>query len=215
MEILEVNKKNLNRIIRIAARSVKEGRVLVCPTDTVYGLLADATNKNAVKKIFKIKKRNKKKAVPIFIKDIKTAIQLAEIDKEKEEILEKIWPGKVTAILKRTRLRQGYGGRRKVKLYGVALKTIALRIPDYKLVNVLLARINLPLIATSANVSGQPASTKIKEVISQFRNRKNLPDLILSAGNLKKKLPSTIIDLTKKKPKILRKGEKLFKLRDK
>ena len=198
-----VNKKNLNRIIRIALRSIKEGRVLVCSTDTVYGLIADATNKKAVKKLFKIKKRKKDKAIPIFVKDIKMAKKLAEIDKEREKILKKLWftrpnfketwagKGKVTVVLKRK--------KSKVKLYGVDKKTIGLRVPNYKLINILLSKLNLPLTGTSANVSGKRASAKIKEVILQFNSQKNLPDLILDAGNLKRGLPSTVVDLTKKK----------------
>lgn len=208
MEILKVtpvkknsngaSKKNLNRVIRIAIKAIREGKVLVCPTDTVYGLLADATNEKAVKKIFRIKKRESKKPIPIFVKDLKMAKQVAEIDKRKEMILKKLWPGKITAVLKK---------KKGIKLFGVASKTIALRVLDYKLVNILLSKLNKPLTGTSANISGKPASTKIKEVISQFKNKKDLPDLILSVCNLKKSLASTVIDLTRNKPKILRKGE--------
>lgn len=197
-KILRINKKNLKKIIEIAKETIKEGRILVCPTDTVYGLIADATNKKAVKKLFKIKKRKNKKPIPIFVKDIKTVKKIAEINKEKEKILKKLWPGKITVILKR---------KKGLQLFGVGKKTIGLRTPDYKLVNILLSKLKRPLTGTSANISGRKATTKIKEVISQFKNKKDLPDLILSAGNLKKSLPSTVIDLTKKKPKILRKGE--------
>jgi len=94
--------------------------------------------------------------------------------------------------------------KQKIKLFGAAPDTIALRVPKYRLVNDLLKKLNLPLTGTSANVSGRPASTKIKEVISQFENQKFLPDLVLDTGSLKKSLPSTIIDLTKKEPRILR-----------
>jgi L-threonylcarbamoyladenylate synthase len=80
MEILRTNPKNFKKIIKKAEESIKEGKVLICPTDTVYGLIADATNKRAVKKIFKIKKRSFKKPVPIFIKDIKMAKKIAQID---------------------------------------------------------------------------------------------------------------------------------------
>ena len=97
-EILKINRKNLKKIIKIAVGSIKSGKVLICPTDTVYGLIADATNKKAVKKAFKIKKRKTERALPIFVKDLKTAKKLAEIDKEKERILKRLWPGKVTVI---------------------------------------------------------------------------------------------------------------------
>jgi len=197
-KVLKVNRQNLKKIIKIAINLIRQGEVLVCPTDTVYGLVADATNKKAVKKLFKIKKRKSKNALPIFVKDLKMAKRFSEINKEKEKILRKVWPGKVTVILKK---------KKGVKIFGVDRKTIGLRIPNYKLVKILLSKIKKPLTGTSANISGKPASTKIKAVISQFKNKEDLPDLILSVGNLKKSLPSTVIDLTSKKFKILREGE--------
>lgn len=202
MEVLKVNPKNFKKAVKIAIKSIKNGKILVCPTDTVYGLICDATNKKAVKKLFKIKKRGAQKSIPIFIKDIRTAEKLAFINQNQEKFLKKVWPGKVTVILKR---------KRKTKLYGVDKKTIGLRIPKYKLVNELLKKLNLPLTGTSANISGQPPSTKIKEVIKQFQPTTKFgggqPDLVIDAGNLKKSKPSTVIDLTKKKPKILRTGQ--------
>ena len=191
VKIKNIDLKNL-------AREIKKGRVIVCPTDTVYGLLADATNKKAVEKIFKIKKRPKTKPLPIFIKDLETAKRLAIIDKNQERFLKKAWPGKITAVLKRK------AANRKQKIYGIDKKTIALRISKYKLVLELLKAINKPLTGTSANISGKPATTKIKDILRQFQNKKFQPDLILNTGNLKSSKPSKVIDFTGKRPKILR-----------
>jgi len=191
VKIKNIDLKNL-------AREIKKGRVIVCPTDTVYGLLADATNKKAVEKIFKIKKRPKTKPLPIFIKDLETTKRLAIIDKNQERFLKKAWPGKITAVLKRK------AANRKQKIYGIDKKTIALRISKYKLVLELLKAINKPLTGTSANISGKPATTKIKDILRQFQNKKFQPDLILNTGNLKSSKPSKVIDFTGKRPKILR-----------
>lgn len=142
------------------------------------------------------------------MKDIKAAKKIAVIDKNQEKILRKYWPGKLTAVLKRTRLRRGYGRqRKKIKLYGADSETIALRIPAYKFVNLLLQKTNKPLTGTSANISGFPGSVKFKEVIGQFRNKKHQPDLFIDAGNLPKGIPSTIIDLVGPKIRILRQGD--------
>jgi len=195
---LGVISKDLDSIIKIAKKSVKEGEIVICPTDTVYGLISDATNEKAVKKLFKMKKRLALKPVPIFVKDVKMAKKFAYINKNQEEFLKKVWPGKITVVLKRR--------KKKIKLFGVGKDTIALRIPKYKLINELLKKLNCPLTGTSANISGKPALTKIKTVTFQFKNQKFLPDLVLNGGNLRKSLPSTIIDLTKKEPKILRGG---------
>lgn len=171
---------------------------MVCPTDTVYGLVADATNNKAVEKVFKIKKREKSKAIPIFVKDIKTVKKLAFINEKQEKFLKNNWPGKITVILK----RKPSCGLPK-ELFG-RKKTIGLRIPNYKLINELLKRLNKPLTGTSANISAKPASTKIKEVLKQFSQQKIQPDLIIDADNLPKNKPSKVIDLTRNKPKVIR-----------
>jgi len=197
MSILKADQRNLQTIVKIMVKSIKQGEVMVCPTDTVYGLIADATNGKAVKKLLKIKKRNTQKPIPIFVKDIKIAKKFALINKNQEKFLKKVWPGKVTVVLKRK-------GKLPRILFGNK-KTIGLRIPNYKVINQLLLIINRPLTGTSANISGQPPSTKIKEVISQFKNQKFQPDLIIDAGNLPKSKPSIVLDLTTSPTKILRK----------
>lgn len=186
----------LGRTIKEAIKAIKEGEVLVCPSDTVYGLIGDAKNKETVKQIFKIKKRLKKQPIGIFVKNIKQARQFAYINKTQETLLKKFWPGKLTVILKA-----------KKKIPGITSKsTVGIRVVDCKLINGLLKKLNSPLAQTSANISGKPASTEIKEVLGQFKNKKLQPDLVLEVGNLPVSLSSTVIDLTSNKIKILRQG---------
>lgn len=192
MQIVKKQKINLKEV----GKAIKGGKVIVFPTDTIYGLIADAKNKKAVERIYRIKKRPKNKPLPIFIKDLKQAKKLARMDKKQEGFLKSVWPGKVTAVLKRKK-----GG---IKLYGVDEKTIALRIPKYKLMNKILKMANRPLTETSVNISGKPPITKIKEIIRHFRNKKLRPDLLIDAGDLPKSKPSKVIDLTVFPPKILR-----------
>ena len=172
------------------------GGVVIYPTDTVYGFLADAANKNAVKKIFKIKKRPKSKPLPVFIKDIEMAKKIAFIDKKQEKILKRYWPGKYTFVLKSKNILQTPGVCKN--------KTIALRIPKYKVLNDLLEKINKPLVQTSVNISGQPALTKRKDILEKF-GRTGLPVFLIDAVNLPKSKPSKIVDLTGDNIKIIRK----------
>jgi len=185
--------------INAIAKELKKGKVIVCPTDTLYGLIVDATNKKAVDKVFKIKKRPKSKAIAVFIKNIKEAKRLAFVDREQEEFLKKVWPGKLTVILKRKQncdlAKNLFAGK----------KVIGLRVSSSKLVNQLVKEINRPLTTTSANISGKPGSTRIKDVLEQFRGQKLQPDLIINVGNLPKSKPSAVIDLTIFPPKVLRK----------
>lgn len=188
MEVVK-QQKALNKAIL----AIKKGKVIICPTDTVYGFLADATKRQAVSRIFGIKKRPRQKLLPVFVKNFKMAKSVALIDKNQENFLKKIWPGKITVILK---IKTG------IKFYGVDEKTIALRIPKYKFLNNLLKKINKPLVQTSVNISGKPPLKNIKEIIEKFSK---LDILIIDAGNLEKSKPSKIIDLTNKNKKILRK----------
>ena len=196
MKVLKVSPKNFQAAIKEAKKLIQEGGVIVCPTDTVYGLIADATNKKAIKRIFRIKKRPKTKPIPVFVKDLAQAKKIAEINKKQEEFLKKAWPGKVTAILKpKKKFPRGIGKPKE---------EIGLRVPGYRLINILLKKINQPLAETSANISGRPPSVKIKEVLKQFKTCQYQPDLIINAGNLPKSKPSKVIDLTQSPPKILR-----------
>ena len=180
---MEIVKPDLKK----AAKAIKKGKVIVCPTDTVYGLVCDAANKKAVERLFKIKRRSRRKPIPIFVRDIKTAKKLAEINREQEIFLKQVWPGKVTAVLR---------SKNKGK--------IGLRIPKYEFVLSLAKQLNRPLTGTSANISGKPFSTKIREVLKQFKGQKYQPDLVIDAGNLRSSKPSKVIDLTIWPPKILR-----------
>lgn len=192
MKIINVNRINIKEI----ADLLKKGSVIICPTDTVYGLIADATNKKAVEKIFKIKKRPKQKPIPVFIKDLKMAKKIVKINKKQEKFLKSAWPGDVTVVLKpKIKMPKGIGKPGE---------EIGLRIPDYKIINRLSRLVGVPLTGTSANISGNPSSVKIKEVISQFKEQKFLPDLVIDAGNLPANKPSTIIDLTVEPPKVIR-----------
>jgi len=209
MEIIKFDSKNLKIIIK----KIKEGKVLAFPTDTVYGLIRDATNKKAVKRLFRIKKRRSKNPIPLFVKDIEMAKKIVRINRFQEDFLKTIWPGKATIVLKRKKT--------KIKLYGIDKKTIALRIPNFRAINLLLKKMNIPLAESSANISGKSASSNIKEVLKQFgysyshrririsrakgeRALSACPDLVVDAGNLPKNKPSTVLDLTIFPPKILR-----------
>lgn len=192
MRIIKANLRNLQEIIK----AVKEGKVLVCPTDTVYGLICDAKNKKAVTKIFRIKKRPKGKPISIFVKDLRMAKKFANINKKQEKFLKRAWPGIITAVLKPKKNLPHNISQSK--------NTIGLRIPKYKMIITLIDKINRPLAESSANISGKPASGNIKKILSQFKNQKNQPDLVINAGNLPKSKPSAVLDLTTFPPKILR-----------
>jgi len=126
------------------------------------------------------------KPLPVFVKDIKMAKQLAEISFEQEKILKKYWPGRYTFVLKQRMPNSD------------EFKTIALRIPKYKPLNSLLKKINKPLAQTSVNISGNPSMTKIREIRKVFGDNAGV-GFIFDGGNLLKRKPSVIMDLTGKR----------------
>ncbi len=195
MEIMSLTKDNFQAAVETAAKIIYRGGTVIAPTDTVYGLLANATDKKAIEKIFAVKLRPKNKPLPIFVKNMAMAKKLAKISLAQEKFLEEKWPGKFTARL---------NCKKQVKLFGIEENTIALRIPFHSFVNSLLETVNLPLCGTSANISGQPASGKIDAVLAQFCGNTVSPDLAINAGDLDKSSPSTIIDLTQIPPQIIR-----------
>jgi len=161
-------------------------------------LITDATNKEAVEKVFEIKKRDKTKAISVFVKNIEEINKIAFVDKKQADFLKENLPGKFTVILKRKPscgLAENLFGRKE---------TIGIRVINNKIISDILGKINKPLTATSANISGQPSSGKIKEVLGQFENQEVKPDLVLDAGDLVESSPSKIIDLTGEKFKIIR-----------
>jgi L-threonylcarbamoyladenylate synthase len=186
MKLIKLNKKSFNIVLKEAERAVREGKVVICPTDTVYGLCANALNQKAVNKVFKIKKRSKKKPLSVFAKSIGEASKISFLGKAEAE---KMKSGKVTGILK---------AKRKFPK-GVLAKggTIGVRIPDHVFIKKLLKMVKTPLTGTSANVSGKPASMNIKEILLQFEKEKYKPDLVIDSGNLKKRKPSTVVDFTR------------------
>lgn len=189
MQVLKPN--NITELVT----ALKNGAVLVLPTDTIYGLVCDASKEKAVEKIFEIKKRNREKPLPVFVRDIEMAKQYAEINEKQEQFLKENWPGAVTVVLKT-----------KAGLSPLVYKngTIALRQPDYKLVLDMLKLFGKPLAQTSANISGLETPNKIEEIIKQFENQSVQPDIMIGGGELPMRKPSKIVDLTEEGRKVLR-----------
>jgi len=195
MRILKVNQKNLKEVIETALQLIKEDKVIICPTDTVYGLICDATNMKAVKGLLKIKRRPKNKPIPIFVKNLKMAKKFAKIGKNQGKILKEVWPGKVIAVLRvKGRFPKGIVCQRG---------KIGLRIPKYKLLNKILNKFKGPLAQTSANLTGKLTPAAIEDILNQFENKKYQPDMAIDAGRLSGK-PSKVIDLTAQPFKVLR-----------
>jgi len=200
MEIIKFNLSGEldSRIIEITAGVIQRNGSIVYPTDTVYGLGVNALDKYNIERLFKIKKRPETKPVPVMIRDIAMAKTLSFINREKEKILEEIWPGPVTVILEKRDIVPD--------ILTAGKKTIGLRIPDCLFTQALMDHLEKPITATSANLSGEPPLSFSREIIKIFAKAYPRPDLILDVGDLSESPPSTVLDLTSLKPKITRVG---------
>lgn len=198
MEITKLTTDNFDKTLNHTIEILRLGGVVVCPTDTVYGLLVDATNKKAVKKIFAIKKRPKSKTLPVFVDSVEMATSLAVFDEKQREFLEESWPGAKTIILK---------AKPGIKIPKLLIKdnTVALRIPEYKFITNLIFELGKPLAQTSANISGKQTFYGVKEILEQLDTSEIKPDLVIDAGDLPEREASKIINLTGDRIEILRK----------
>lgn len=196
MKTIAVGEASIEEAAEIAAKAVLEGKVVVVPTDTVYGLVADATNGKAVRKVFQIKGRPQGKPLPIFIKDVAAAKRLAKVSLAQERRLRKSWPGKVTFVLKsRGKLARETGTR----------ESIGLRVPGYPLVLRILQKTRRPLTGTSVNLAGKKPLSDGWNVVRVFQGRRHRPALLVDAGTLPFSRPSKVLDITKEKPSVVRK----------
>ncbi len=187
-ETIKPTKKGLEKAVQI----LKKGGVIIYPTETAYALGCDLTNKKAIKKIYKIKKRTKKKGLTAIISDIFMAKKFGRISKLEEKLIKRFMPGPLTLIIKK-----------KEKFPDLANKEFAFRISSNKIANKLTKLFGKPIVATSANLSGKKPIYKIKKIKKIFNNK---IDLIIDVGDLEKKKVSTIVKIEKGQVKILRKG---------
>ncbi len=197
MRVVKLTERNFEKVLSGAERILRSGGIVISPTDTVYGILGDATNTEAIKKMFALKQRPQEKAFPIFVKSIPEARKYAYISDAKAKFLEKVWPGPVTIVFQHK--------EKLPKVLTSGLATIGIRIPDHPLLLKLLARLNFPLVQTSANVSGLPPAKSIDEVRQYFGKSKIKPNLIIDGGEIKGE-QSTVIDFTSNEPIVLRTG---------
>lgn len=187
-EVLKIDAENIDlEKIKRAAEVIKKGGIVAFPTETVYGLAADFLNKQAVNRIFEVKKRPKDKPLTLQIQDITYLEELAcDISAFAYQLMSKFWPGPLTLVLKAKE-----GG------------TVGVRIPDNKIAQCLIKESQTPLVAPSANLSGEPAAKIAEEVLQAFDG---LIEMIIDGSKVELGIASTVVDLSVSPYRILREG---------
>ena len=179
--------------IKVAIKKIKDGGIIVFPTDTVYGIGCDPYNKKAISRLYEIKKRKKTKPFPVLGVSKTELEKIAEFNTLEEKIAEKFWPGQVTLVLKVK--------DEKIRQSLCLDKKIAVRVPNNQCVLSLLKECKL-LVGTSANISGTTPFTDPNEC------SKNLTryDLLIDGGIIPSQSESTIVEIVGDDIKILREG---------
>ncbi|MEW6207369.1 MAG: L-threonylcarbamoyladenylate synthase [Acidobacteriota bacterium] len=183
-------------VIHQAASIIRRGGLVAFPTETVYGLGADALNAEAIKRIFEAKGRPSDNPLIVHVDSGEMLSRVAEgVSEEAQRLIEKFWPGPLTLVLHR---------RKKVpSIVSAGLATIAARMPENKIALELIRQSNTPIAAPSANLSGRPSPTRAEHVAADLAER---VDMILDGGETRIGIESTVLDMTGARPLILRKG---------
>jgi len=187
MEYLKINSKKISKDeIDLIIDYFRRGKVIVYPTDTIYGLGCLATDNKAIKKIFKIKGREKKKPLLILVSNFKMLKKYCHISKEQGKYLKKVWKStRATSVIlkkKRNLPWQLTGGQ----------ETVAVRLPKVKFLLKILRGVREPIVSTSLNKSGQKNLDSVRHLDNYFKKVKS--DLVVDAGVIKSR-PSRLIDV--------------------
>src|SRR3989337_3255726 len=195
---IKINSKNPEKIkIRKAAAIIKNGGIVAFPTETVYGLGANALNPNAVRKSFLAKGSPFDDPLIIHINDFEDVSKLAlEVSPLAEKIMKKYWPGPLTIILKKSKLVP--------KITTGGQKTVAIRMPYNKIASSWIKESATPIAAPSANLFGKPSPTLAEHVLEDLDGK---IDLVIDGGKTSIGLESTVLDLTSDIPVLLRPGK--------
>jgi len=191
LEILEIYEDH----IKEASQVIKKGGIVVYPTESFYGIGADATNEEAIKRILRIKKRRETNPILLIIGNKKMLYSLIEdMPDIGHKLINRFWPGPLTIVFK--------ASKNVLPVLTASTGKIGIRMSGNPVARKLSEFSGVPITGTSANISGRPPCKSADEVIEQLQG----VDLVLDAGFLDSKAATTVIDVTEKPARIIRKG---------
>lgn len=173
---------------------IKNGGVVIMPTDTIYGIIADATNEKAIQKVYEIKKRNENKPMLMLVNGIKMLNKyVSSINDIEKKLIDELWPGALTIIFNKKNVSDLLTG---------GLDTVGIRYPDNELLINIMNELNVPLLSTSVNVSGDASATCIDNINESILNN---VDYVYDVGECKGEA-STIVVVKGSELRVLREG---------
>lgn len=195
VKVIRVNPLNPDeKLIEEAATIMRSGGLVAFPTETVYGLGADATNDEAVRKIFDVKGRPTDNPLIVHVSDMEMFDSIASRDDLALKLAGKFWPGPMTMVLGRKDLPD---------LVSAGMPTVAVRMPAHPVAMMLIQKLRRPVAAPSANIAGRPSPTRAEHVLEDFGNK---IEAVIDGGEVTFGLESTVISLVSRPPVLLRPG---------
>jgi len=196
-QVLRIDPLNPDRsVLERMAAVVRDGGVIVFPTDTIYGLGCSPDDQAAVERIFGIKQRVEEKGLLLLVPDLESARSLCStVPTAFERLSAEFWPGPVTFLLPaRSNLLRLVTGERGL---------VGLRNPQSGYLHLLMDTIPGPLVSTSANISGEPPSGRVADLREQLAGQ---VDLFVDGGDVGEAVASTVVDLSVEPPRVVRAG---------
>ena len=179
-----------------AGELIKQGKIVVFPTETVYGIGTNGIDKQAVKKLYEVKQRPLNKPISLLVSNMEMVNQIAkDITEVEYKIMEKFFPGPLTIILKKKSLVPD--------VVTAGQDTVGIRMPSGEIARKLVEIAGVPIAAPSANISGEPSGTNLHEIKKHFEEK---VDFYIDGGDSEIGLASTIVQVVEGKTQILRQG---------
>ena len=189
--------KNADKKISYAAQIIRRGGIVAFPTETVYGLGANALDTKAVRKIFRAKGRPSDDPLIVHIADEHQLYELASyVPLQAKILMDKFWPGPLTIVLRKS--------KKVPRITTGGLDTVAIRMPSHSVALELLCAAGVPIAAPSANLFGRPSPTSAQHVLEDLNGKINA---VLDGGRTRIGVESTVLDLSGKTPELLRPGK--------
>lgn len=187
-----------NTTILKIANDLKEGKLVVFPTDTVYGIGTNAYNKDACERIYEVKGRPKYKPLSVLISDISMLKEMVDhISPTEQKLIDTFWPGPLTIKFKK---KAGV----LPSIVSAGDEYLRARLINESLVHKLIQASGVPIVAPSANLSGSPTGTKIENIVSELGGK---VDYILDCGDIENDTVSTIVQVEEEKVIVIREGK--------
>jgi len=186
------------KILEHAAGLIKKGEIIVCPTDTGYAFSTNALDQRAVTKLFHLKGRTFSNPIHIAVNSVVEAEKYAVFNEAARYLASHHLPGALTLVLPRKETIS--------PMLVAGLNTVGIRIPDNKIILRLAEITGLPITATSANISGKPGTYAVEEITTQLGESLDQVAMVLDEGLIKRREVSTIVDLSKSPPQLIRQG---------